>query len=180
LHGAFLGAVAKLGIKAVPSAILNEMKVTGLTRENVASHLQKFRIQVNTGKISVEEIISNALANRAPETSYPYFTNENHPPASFEVTFEGSPQAYYSGDFQYICEVPTTSGAYNLENGFCWTVPSSNYVPAVNFGYDQFPDSPESGDSDGYNEKPIYFIEAPVTAQNPCFCSDCQAASRCY
>ncbi|KAI3953212.1 hypothetical protein MKX01_042207 [Papaver californicum] len=44
LHGKFLAAFEKLGPdKAVPSKILSEMGVPGLTREKIASHLQKYR-----------------------------------------------------------------------------------------------------------------------------------------
>lgn len=45
MHGQFVGAVNRLGIdKAVPKKILELMDVEGLTRENVASHLQKYRL----------------------------------------------------------------------------------------------------------------------------------------
>ncbi|ONK67118.1 uncharacterized protein A4U43_C06F15900 [Asparagus officinalis] len=45
LHQQFVSAVSQLGIeKAVPKRILELMNVPGLTRENVASHLQKFRL----------------------------------------------------------------------------------------------------------------------------------------
>ncbi|KAK1288296.1 Two-component response regulator ARR2 [Acorus calamus] len=45
LHQQFVVAVSHLGIeKAVPKKILELMNVPGLTRENVASHLQKFRL----------------------------------------------------------------------------------------------------------------------------------------
>ncbi|KAM1201222.1 hypothetical protein FF1_017517 [Malus domestica] len=44
LHQKFVAAVDQLGYdKAVPKKILDLMNVEGLTRENVASHLQKFR-----------------------------------------------------------------------------------------------------------------------------------------
>ncbi|PKA57884.1 Two-component response regulator ARR2 [Apostasia shenzhenica] len=44
LHQNFVAAVNHLGIdKAVPKKVLDLMNVPGLTRENVASHLQKFR-----------------------------------------------------------------------------------------------------------------------------------------
>lgn len=44
LHTAFLKAVEKIGIdNAVPTTIMKEMGEGGLTRENVASHLQKYR-----------------------------------------------------------------------------------------------------------------------------------------
>ncbi|XP_074297182.1 transcription factor MYBC1-like [Silene latifolia] len=45
LHKRFVDAVAQLGIKnAVPKTIMQLMGVEGLTRENVASHLQKYRL----------------------------------------------------------------------------------------------------------------------------------------
>lgn len=45
LHKRFVDAVAHLGIKnAVPKTIMQLMSVDGLTRENVASHLQKYRL----------------------------------------------------------------------------------------------------------------------------------------
>ncbi|KAK9917621.1 hypothetical protein WJX75_006569 [Coccomyxa subellipsoidea] len=45
MHQQFVQAVNQLGIdKAVPKRILDLMNVDGLTRENVASHLQKYRL----------------------------------------------------------------------------------------------------------------------------------------
>ena len=45
LHKRFVDVVAHLGIKnAVPKTIMQMMNVQGLTRENVASHLQKYRL----------------------------------------------------------------------------------------------------------------------------------------
>eukprot|EP01018_Ginkgo_biloba_P032409 Gb_10394 [translate_table: standard] len=45
LHQQFVTAVNQLGIdKAVPKRIVEIMKVQGLSRENVASHLQKYRL----------------------------------------------------------------------------------------------------------------------------------------
>ncbi|CAN8317772.1 unnamed protein product [Cochlearia groenlandica] len=55
LHKRFVDAVSHLGIEnAVPKTIMQLMSVQGLTRENVASHLQKYRLylrrmQVNNG-----------------------------------------------------------------------------------------------------------------------------------
>ncbi|KAK7380242.1 hypothetical protein VNO78_32747 [Psophocarpus tetragonolobus] len=45
LHNRFLLAIKQIGLdKAVPKTILDVMNVPNLTRENVASHLQKYRI----------------------------------------------------------------------------------------------------------------------------------------
>eukprot|EP00879_Flechtneria_rotunda_P020666 GHRR01021745.1.p1 GENE.GHRR01021745.1~~GHRR01021745.1.p1 ORF type:complete len:241 (+),score=107.55 GHRR01021745.1:221-943(+) len=47
LHKLFEEAVQKLGLdKAVPKTIMQVMNVEGLTRENVASHLQKYRLSL--------------------------------------------------------------------------------------------------------------------------------------
>ncbi|KAI5444570.1 hypothetical protein KIW84_013001 [Lathyrus oleraceus] len=45
LHNLFLHAIKQIGLeKAVPKKILDMMNIPNLTRENVASHLQKYRI----------------------------------------------------------------------------------------------------------------------------------------
>ncbi|KAJ7562952.1 hypothetical protein O6H91_03G090100 [Diphasiastrum complanatum] len=51
LHKRFVDAVAHLGIQnAVPKTIMQLMNVEGLTRENVASHLQKYRTHLKKMK----------------------------------------------------------------------------------------------------------------------------------
>ncbi|KAK8319037.1 hypothetical protein V6Z12_A13G215000 [Gossypium hirsutum] len=61
LHRKFVAAVNQLGIdKAVPKKILELMNVEKLTRENVASHLQKFRLYLK--RISC---VANQQANMA-------------------------------------------------------------------------------------------------------------------
>lgn len=56
LHKRFVDAVSHLGIKnAVPKTIMQLMNVEGLTRENVASHLQKYRLYLKrTQGLSLE------------------------------------------------------------------------------------------------------------------------------
>ncbi|CAA7041551.1 unnamed protein product [Microthlaspi erraticum] len=66
LHNKFLVAVDHLGVKeAVPKKILDMMNVDKLTRENVASHLQKFRVALK--KITDE---ANQQANMAAIDSH--------------------------------------------------------------------------------------------------------------
>ncbi|KAJ9135709.1 hypothetical protein P3X46_032861 [Hevea brasiliensis] len=63
LHQQFVSAVNQLGIdKAVPKRILELMNVPGLTRENVASHLQKFRLYLKRlSGVAQQGGISNAF-----------------------------------------------------------------------------------------------------------------------
>jgi two-component response regulator (ARR-B family) len=71
LHAQFVTAVNQLGIdKAVPKRILDLMGVDGLTRENVASHLQKYRLylkrlQGNAGQLgdSADSVFSGMNVN---------------------------------------------------------------------------------------------------------------------
>ncbi|KQK10541.1 transcription factor PCL1 [Brachypodium distachyon] len=70
LHRRFVEAVAHLGEKgAVPKAIVRLMNVDGLTRENVASHLQKYRLylkRLHTG--------GAAAATPPPQVPPPYYS----------------------------------------------------------------------------------------------------------
>ncbi|KAK3032355.1 hypothetical protein RJ639_035406, partial [Escallonia herrerae] len=63
LHRKFVAAVNQLGIeKAVPKRILDLMNVEGLTRENVASHLQKYRLYLK--RISQQANMVAALGGK--------------------------------------------------------------------------------------------------------------------
>ncbi|XP_027360515.1 two-component response regulator ORR21-like isoform X2 [Abrus precatorius] len=67
LHQQFVSAVNQLGLdKAVPKRILELMNVPGLTRENVASHLQKFRLYLK--RLSGVAQQQNGMLNTVPGT----------------------------------------------------------------------------------------------------------------
>ncbi|XP_017972600.1 PREDICTED: putative two-component response regulator ARR21 [Theobroma cacao] len=75
LHNKFLEALRQIGLdKAVPKKILEIMNVPGLTRENVASHLQKYRIFLKrvaergcfASKAFVEKILRSSFASGHP------------------------------------------------------------------------------------------------------------------
>ncbi|XP_062233450.1 two-component response regulator ORR22-like [Phragmites australis] len=69
LHRKFVAAVNQLGIdKAVPKRILELMNVEKLTRENVASHLQKYRLYLKrlSAVASQQASIVAALGGRDP------------------------------------------------------------------------------------------------------------------
>ncbi|KAI0510793.1 hypothetical protein KFK09_011402 [Dendrobium nobile] len=66
LHAKFINAVNQLGInKAVPIKILDIMDIPGLTRENVASHLQKYRKGLKRNTIELnQQTFDNANKRR--------------------------------------------------------------------------------------------------------------------
>ncbi|XWS61105.1 hypothetical protein CRYUN_Cryun07bG0097000 [Craigia yunnanensis] len=75
LHNQFLEALRHLGLeKAVPKKILEHMNVKSLTRENVASHLQKYRIFLK--RVAERSCFSsNALVEMVLKSSFA----SNHP-----------------------------------------------------------------------------------------------------
>lgn len=73
LHRKFVAAVNQLGLeKAVPKKILELMNVDKLTRENVASHLQKYRLYLK--RISA---VANQQANMAAALGGPDYLRMN-------------------------------------------------------------------------------------------------------
>ncbi|KAI9081948.1 hypothetical protein K1719_036210 [Acacia pycnantha] len=67
LHRRFVEVVGHLGIKsAVPKTIMQLMNVEGLTRENVASHLQKYRLYLKR---------MQGLSNEGPSSSDQLFAS---------------------------------------------------------------------------------------------------------
>ncbi|KAJ4826057.1 hypothetical protein Tsubulata_048120 [Turnera subulata] len=69
LHRKFVAAVNQLSLeKAVPKKILDLMNVEGLTRENVASHLQKYRLYLK--RISTSQQASLVAAYGAKDSSF--------------------------------------------------------------------------------------------------------------
>lgn len=82
LHKRFVDVVGHLGLKnAVPKTIMQLMNVEGLTRENVASHLQKYRLYVKR---------MQGLSNEEPSPSDNLFASTPLPPAqSFNESSSG-------------------------------------------------------------------------------------------
>lgn len=79
LHQQFVQAVNQLGIdKAVPKKILELMNVPGLTRENVASHLQKYRLYLRrlSGVSQHQNGLNNSFMGH-PEATYGTMTSFN-------------------------------------------------------------------------------------------------------
>ncbi|CAO1947393.1 unnamed protein product [Urochloa humidicola] len=84
LHKRFVDVVAHLGIKnAVPKTIMQLMNVEGLTRENVASHLQKYRLYVKR---------MQGLSNEGPSPSDHLFAST---PVPHSLVHDPLPQVLY-------------------------------------------------------------------------------------
>jgi len=96
LHQLFLNALEKLAESAVPKKILQEMNVEGLSRENVASHLQKYRLHQKKkleaangmNKMSSSETSSkNSESNLPSKNNSPQstFTPVEYPPTTTTI-----------------------------------------------------------------------------------------------
>ncbi|KAK1325704.1 Two-component response regulator ARR14 [Acorus calamus] len=89
LHSQFLRAVGQLGYgKAVPKKILDLMNVPNLTRENVASHLQKYRMFLK--RLSQEKqpgsVVAPANKNRSGRGTYKSIYGSL--PSKFMINFQ--------------------------------------------------------------------------------------------
>ncbi|XP_057415613.1 two-component response regulator-like APRR2 isoform X1 [Lotus japonicus] len=89
LHKKFVKAVEQLGIdQAIPSRILDLMKVEGLTRHNVASHLQKYRMhkrqilpkEESRKWLNQRDAVQRSYFHQRPIMAYPpYHSNHTLP-----------------------------------------------------------------------------------------------------
>ncbi|XP_023532959.1 two-component response regulator-like APRR2 [Cucurbita pepo subsp. pepo] len=148
LHRKFIQAVEQLGIdRAIPSKILELMKVEGLTRHNVASHLQKYRMQ-RKHVMHREEIPTrySMQTNHSPPlmaypSSYPYcgismstvyrtWTQTNGHPAN--VNMRGPP------DYRHWPQPGTQPwNSYAGMQADAWGCPVMLPSPAPYFSYPQ-------------------------------------------
>eukprot|EP00178_Gracilaria_changii_P023933 TRINITY_DN722_c0_g1_i1.p1 TRINITY_DN722_c0_g1~~TRINITY_DN722_c0_g1_i1.p1 ORF type:complete len:461 (-),score=43.93 TRINITY_DN722_c0_g1_i1:2247-3629(-) len=70
LHAKFVRAVNQYGIdEAVPKLLLRAMNVPGLTRENVASHLQKYRENLRKKKQALDSSSDHIATDSSPADS---------------------------------------------------------------------------------------------------------------
>ncbi|CAH8356548.1 unnamed protein product [Eruca vesicaria subsp. sativa] len=104
LHKRFVDVVAHLGIKnAVPKTIMQLMNVEGLTRENVASHLQKYRLYLKR---------MQGLTTEGPSSSDKLFSSTPVPPQSFqELGGGGNGNGNGQGNVSAGVPVPVPYGA---------------------------------------------------------------------
>ncbi|XP_065859038.1 two-component response regulator ORR21-like [Euphorbia lathyris] len=121
LHNRFLQAVIYLGLdKAVPKKILELMNVHGLKRENVASHLQKYRMFLKKvakkGLFSSSETSERVLKSAFATRYNPSLLNENNLrlPGKPLSTFQEAHRANFSigkSFYSYPCYEASPSGS---------------------------------------------------------------------
>jgi SHAQKYF class myb-like DNA-binding protein len=121
LHKRFVDVVAHLGIKnAVPKTIMQLMNVEGLTRENVASHLQKYRLYVKR---------MQGLSNEGPSPSDHIFASTPVPQAlvhEVPAPYAAGPPMYHHGVAVGMLPIINSSASsYHQHNGY--GVSSSSY-----------------------------------------------------
>lgn len=102
LHKRFVDVVGHLGIKnAVPKTIMQLMNVEGLTRENVASHLQKYRLYLKR---------MQGLSTDGPSASDQLFSSTPVPQSLHETSAAASAHSnghsHGNGHFQVPVPIP--------------------------------------------------------------------------
>eukprot|EP00850_Spirogloea_muscicola_P022503 SM000298S10957 [mRNA] locus=s298:55610:60518:- [translate_table: standard] len=109
LHQQFVNAVNQLGIdKAVPKKVLEMMNVSGLTRENVASHLQKYRLYLKRLSGVAPQLQSNGSGvSAAPSQSGTPDSTMGRPATSSANTSPSPSPAY---DLLQEHQAPVTGG----------------------------------------------------------------------
>lgn len=138
LHVQFLKAVEKLGPKAVPSRILHHMgaRATGLTRNQIASHLQKYRTDLETLKKNMNEKKNTRKKQRSNKqtlkaantnTTHSTTTSTTQPPLGQSNTDSNSVAAMKSASTTLATTVLTTPqpvyGKEMLDKSFYYSVP---------------------------------------------------------
>lgn len=103
MHKKFLDAIERLGYdKAVPKKIVEVMGVPGLTRENVASHLQKYRCSMRR----TQETVFSSLPCRSTRIELGGIGALTSPSASRLASFQTNMSA-----FQQSSYIPTIKAA---------------------------------------------------------------------
>lgn len=131
LHKRFIEAVAHLGIKnAVPKTIMQLMNVEGLTRENVASHLQKYRLYLKR---------MQGLSTEGPTSSDHLFASTPVPPSLAAST------RFYAGvpaHLEDIMQVPYSNPHVPMPMGRGHADTTTNatgtFAPVDPFAYNNF------------------------------------------
>ncbi|KAL9139969.1 hypothetical protein ABFS82_14G005700 [Erythranthe guttata] len=108
LHEQFISAVNQIGSdKAVPKKILEVMNVPGLTRENVASHLQKYRLCLRKMSGEIQNGLGHSFVSSTDSTFGPLtFASSSQPRQQSLAPVSASLNVHQRNIFTY--ENPTT------------------------------------------------------------------------
>ncbi|KAJ0714384.1 putative transcription factor MYB-HB-like family [Helianthus annuus] len=109
LHKRFVDVVAHLGVKnAVPKTIMQLMNVGGLVRENVVSHLQKYRLYLkrmqglsNEGPSSSDHLFALTPVPQSLHESSGRGNGNSHAPVPFPMPHPPQMMPYHSGGDVY-------------------------------------------------------------------------------
>ncbi|KAF0929809.1 hypothetical protein E2562_025947 [Oryza meyeriana var. granulata] len=129
LHRQFIAAVNLLGDdKAVPKKILGIMKVKHLTREQVASHLQKYRMHLKksipTTSRDGATLSSTPLKTQDHSSRSEYFDQEG----CMEITEYSLPKDYLSSGSECMLEEQNDYSSEGLQD-FRWGSDKQEYGP---------------------------------------------------
>ncbi|KAL1531456.1 two-component response regulator ARR2-like [Salvia divinorum] len=129
LHNRFLEAIRSIGLeRAVPKKILEVMNVPGLTRENVASHLQKYRIflrRVSDASYKIQYSSPSSSSSHKGLTSRNLKLNSESPRLSTLMPNALSKLTYQNPNSQLTITTQSTL----LLNVGSWQNPTPNLVP---------------------------------------------------
>ncbi|XP_058079958.1 two-component response regulator ORR21-like [Magnolia sinica] len=168
LHREFLKAVDKLGYdKAVPKKILEIMKIPGITRENIASHLQvqsqalllkfrrmqKYRIflrRLNDINRPPPQRLKPNFGTVPPNSSYKFRNQTGIPQFTWKTSNPVGPQPGSMGQMQNLNGPMTMQAISPMQ--FPSQGQSSNPMAGLNFGQ-----SPTMNGPDNWNQAPPGF-----------------------
>lgn len=149
LHKKFVQAVEKLGVyQAIPSRILELMKVEGLTRHNVASHLQKYRLHRRHILPKEEDRRWPHHVNSAPQNPVmaypPYYPHHNLPPGQLHPPswspYYSSGSLMWGSPYYPQWQLPTESWHWKPFSGLHADVWGCPVIPSPpNGSYPQVP-----------------------------------------
>lgn len=125
LHNRFINALSQLGLRnAVPKSILSLMNVDGMSRENVASHLQKYRIYLKRiGGYTQREKLEPDVLQKLHEQNVQQM-------AAQQALQQRMTMAGYPG---YDAFAAAFMGAYNYDGSLALpSMPSGSMAAALN------------------------------------------------
>ncbi|MCL7038764.1 hypothetical protein MKW94_014018 [Papaver nudicaule] len=130
LHAKFVEAFYKLGDKVVPLKILAKMNVPGLTREKVASHLQKYRKILEKQSRKSDSITASSGRSGHLQNTFPSLLNHQF---QNEMNYLSSFKSYHPGTSQL-----SHHGVTPIASNHSYVNPQPNFLPSSHQYISQF------------------------------------------